>query len=65
LPPEQRDALAELDLPPLASLDVIKSRYKELAKKYHPDLNNGDASLEEKFKAVGKAYNYLLTCGYV
>lgn len=64
LPPEQRDALAELDLPPLAALDEIKSRYKELAKKHHPDLNNGDAAAEEKFKAIGKAYNYLLTCGY-
>jgi DnaJ-domain-containing protein 1 len=64
LPPEQRDALAELDLPPAASLDDIKTRYKELAKKHHPDLNDGDRGAEEKFKAVGKAYNHLLTCVY-
>jgi len=64
LPPEQRDALAELDLPPLSTLDEIKARYKELAKKHHPDLNNGHTEAEEKFKAVNKAYSYLLTCGY-
>lgn len=39
----------------------LKKRYKDLAKKYHPDTNNGDKNLEEKFKNIAWAYDYLLT----
>jgi hypothetical protein len=40
----------------------VKIKYKELAKKYHPDVNgNGN---EEKFKEVTEAYNYLKNCGF-
>lgn len=37
----------------------IKSAYKKLAKKLHPDLNPGDASAEEKFKQVSAAHDLL------
>lgn len=46
-----------------ASMDEIKSAYKELVKKYHPDKyqNNPLASLaEEKMKDINEAYNYLM-----
>ncbi len=65
LPAAQRRALAEMNLDPSASLEEIKTRYKELAKKCHPDLNGGDSAAEERFKAVNQAYTYLLNCGNI
>ena len=38
---------------------VIKSAYRKLAMKYHPDRNPGDAESEARFKAVGQAYECL------
>jgi molecular chaperone DnaJ len=37
----------------------LKSAYRKLAMKYHPDQNPGDAEAEEKFKEVGEAYAVL------
>lgn len=42
-----------------ASADDIQKAYKKLARKYHPDLNPGDKSAEEKFKDIGEAYEVL------
>ena len=42
-----------------ADKDTIARAYKKLAKKYHPDLNPGDKSAEEKFKEVNEAYEVL------
>lgn len=42
-----------------ASEKEIKSAYKRLAKKYHPDLNPRDKIAEEKFKEVNEAYDVL------
>lgn len=38
---------------------TIKSAYRKLAKKYHPDTNAGNARAEEKFKEVTEAYDVL------
>ena len=38
----------------------IKSAYKNLAKKYHPDVNQKDENAEEKFKQISAAYHLLL-----
>ncbi|MDD4556080.1 MAG: DnaJ domain-containing protein [Alphaproteobacteria bacterium] len=46
--------------PSEVSIKLIKKQYKILAKKYHPDLNQGDKEMEEKFKSLSLAYNYLL-----
>ncbi|ATE73773.1 DnaJ C-terminal domain-containing protein [Lysobacter capsici] len=48
-----------LGVAPTASLDEIKSAYRRLARKLHPDLNPGDKSGEERFKDVGNAYRLL------
>src|SRR5207302_4271605 len=37
----------------------IRQAYRKLARKYHPDLNLGDKSAEEKFKQVQEAYDVL------
>ena len=42
-----------------ASEDDIKKSYRKLARRYHPDLNPGDKSAEERFKNVQEAYDVL------
>jgi molecular chaperone DnaJ len=37
----------------------LKSAYRRLARKYHPDLNKGDSSAEEKFKEISEAFAVL------
>ena len=37
----------------------IKQAYRELARKYHPDVNPGDKQAEEKFKKINEAYEVL------
>jgi hypothetical protein len=55
-PPELRDALHTLDLAWPVSMDDVKTRYKELAKRHHPDANGGDKASEEILKSVNLAY---------
>lgn len=38
---------------------TIKKAYRQVAKKYHPDMNPGDAEAEKKFKEAGEAYAVL------
>ncbi len=42
-----------------ASDDELKSAYRKLAMKYHPDRNSGDKEAEEKFKVISEAYSVL------
>src|ERR1700676_5511744 len=44
---------------PKATQKEIRQAYRKLARKYHPDLNPGDKSSEEKFKEVQEAYDVL------
>ena len=52
-------ALAQLNLRPPITLQAVKSRYKELVKRHHPDANNGDKVAEEKLKLINEAYGIL------
>jgi DnaJ-class molecular chaperone len=45
-----------LGIPADAAENDIRSAYRKLAMRYHPDRNPGDASAEEKFKQVSEAY---------
>jgi hypothetical protein len=56
---EEEAALATLDLTPPVSFAQVKARYKELAKKLHPDANGGDRDAEERLKVVNEAYSKL------
>ena len=52
--------LAVLDLPPDVTLKELKARYKQLAKRHHPDLHGGDKKAEERLKLINEAYTYLM-----
>ena len=56
---DYKDYYKILGLPKTASEKEIKAAYRSLARKYHPDVNPGDKSSEEKFKDVGEAYEVL------
>jgi hypothetical protein len=53
------EALAVMGLEPPVTLDEIKARYKELAKKHHPDVNRGSPESEELLKTINMAYTIL------
>ncbi len=56
---DKRDFYEVLGLDKGADDNAIKKAYRQLAKKYHPDLNPGDKVAEEKFKEVNEAYAVL------
>lgn len=53
------DLYGVLGLERSASVAAVKKAYKKLAKKYHPDLNPGDKSAEDRFKKISEAYAIL------
>lgn len=56
---DKRDYYEVLGLDRSATDEQIKKAYRQLAKKYHPDLNPGDKAAEENFKQVNEAYAVL------
>ncbi len=55
----KRDYYEVLGINKSATSDQIKSAYRKLAVKYHPDKNPDDKSAEEKFKEASEAYHVL------
>ena len=56
---QKRDYYEVLGIEKSADDATIKKAYRALAKKYHPDMNPGDAEAEKKFKEASEAYAIL------
>ena len=63
LKPLERKALETQGLPQAATKEEIKSRFKELVKRHHPDTNGGHRGSEDRLREIIQAYNYLKQAG--
>jgi DnaJ-class molecular chaperone len=59
MPVAFQDYYETLAVPRGATDEEIRKAYRKLARKHHPDVNPGDKSAEEKFKAINEAYQVL------
>ena len=60
----ERKALDTLGLDIDATAVEVKTRFKELVKRHHPDSNGGDRSTEDKLVEIIQSYNYLKSVGF-
>ncbi len=62
-PPRVLAAFDSLGLEQTATLQEVRVRYKELVKRFHPDANGGDRTMEGRLEQVIQAYNHLKASG--
>ena len=60
----ERKALDTLGLDVGATKAEVKSRFKQLVKRHHPDANGGDRSTEDRLVEIIQSYNYLKSVGF-
>ena len=56
---EDRQALSKLGLPETADMAEVKAKYRQLARRYHPDANKGSREHEARFQALTEAHAHL------
>lgn len=56
---EYKEYYKALGVEPKATDEEVKRAYRRLARKYHPDVNPGDATATERFKEINEAYQVL------
>src|ERR1039458_682008 len=56
---DKKDYYAVLGVKKTATAEEIRKAFRKLARKYHPDVNPGDKSAEEKFKTLSEANDVL------
>src|ERR1700751_2879241 len=56
---QTKDYYAALGVKKGASTEEIRKAFRKLARKYHPDVNPGDKSAEERFKTISEANEVL------
>ncbi len=56
----RKDPYEILEVSRSASVEEIKTSYRKLAMRYHPDRNPGDSAAEEQFKEISQAYDILI-----
>ena len=59
MPTQTKDYYGLLGVKKTATADEIRKAFRKLARKYHPDLNPGNKSAEEKFKEISEANDVL------
>jgi hypothetical protein len=59
----ERKALDTLGLETGATAEEIKTQYKTLVKRFHPDANGGSRATEDRFREIVQAYDYLRSAG--
>src|SRR5437763_3729277 len=59
MPTATKDYYGTLGVKKSASQEEIRKAFRKLARKYHPDVNPGDKSAEEKFKLISEANDVL------
>src|SRR6266567_6228867 len=59
MPVQFRDYYETLGVPKTATDDEIRSAFRKLARKYHPDVAKDKKAAEEKFKEINEAYEVL------
>ena len=57
--PKTKDLYEVLGVAKTASQDEIKTEFRKLARKFHPDMNPGDKAAERRFKEISAAHNVL------
>ena len=60
----ERKSLDKLGLDATATAAEVKTRYKLLVKRHHPDANGGDRSSEDRLREIIQAYSYLKSVGF-
>jgi len=59
------DACRELNVEPYSSDQEIKSAYRKLVRRYHPDVNDGDPKAVEKFQKIQEAYDVVSSADHI